>query len=167
MCENLSGHVAFEIDTQKTGPSECPVSNGHGTTELPLGDLTGEIQSFGDLHTARCAWGRPPAPSHPPGLPDARAENSVLRNLIPEAMQFWPEEYRQFDARYALALAPEPTITFRSAGGPIRKQAPAPGPVPVSSSETGHRSRYVFVEIGNCKFLPEKTMLGWRCLGSY
>ncbi|OBT97956.1 hypothetical protein VE01_03982 [Pseudogymnoascus verrucosus] len=101
----------------------------------------------------RHAWGRPPAPQRPPGLGAATSENAALWYLIPEAEQFWPAEFRQFDRRYAGALITPPVIIITSAGGPIRRptgqvagQAASPSPA-ASGSQTGRTSRGAFVQL--------------------
>ncbi|KFY03246.1 hypothetical protein O988_01623 [Pseudogymnoascus sp. VKM F-3808] len=72
----------------------------------------------------RNPWDMPPAPLRPPGLPSPVAANTRLFTMIPEAEQFWPAEFREFDRRYAGRLLSEPTITMTSAGGPIRRPSP-------------------------------------------
>ncbi|KFY48533.1 hypothetical protein V495_01251 [Pseudogymnoascus sp. VKM F-4514 (FW-929)] len=72
----------------------------------------------------RNPWDMPPAPLCPPGLPSPVAANAQLFTMIPEAEQFWPAEYREFDRRYAGRLLSSPTITMTSAGGPIRRPSP-------------------------------------------
>ncbi|OBT65032.1 hypothetical protein VE03_05255 [Pseudogymnoascus sp. 23342-1-I1] len=99
------------------------------------------------------AWGRPPAPRHPPGLPAPTLENARLWDLIPNSQQSWPAEYKEFDARYAAALQPAPSFTIISAGGPIRRPSPTPPPASsplVSPMEaTARTSCGVFVELGS------------------
>ncbi|OBT49942.1 hypothetical protein VE04_09619 [Pseudogymnoascus sp. 24MN13] len=120
----------------------------------------------------RHAWGRPPAPQHPPGLWAANSENAALRFLIPEAEQFWPAEFRQFDRRYAGALITPPVITITSAGGPIRRPtppaaAPAAAPTPAASgSQTGRTSRGAFVQLAGCKFSSSEGHAGTSPLTS-
>ncbi|KAL5345413.1 hypothetical protein ACLOAV_009784 [Pseudogymnoascus australis] len=110
------------------------------------------LRGYSSLPPAH-AWGRPPAPTHPPGLPAPTAENAKLWDLIPNELQSWPAQYREFEARYSGALQPPPSFAVTSAGGPIRRPTPriqtASAPVVASADSTARASRGVFVELGS------------------
>ncbi|OBT87443.1 hypothetical protein VE02_04674 [Pseudogymnoascus sp. 03VT05] len=98
------------------------------------------------------ARGRLPAPSRPPGLgPATSNESRQLRSLIPEAEQFWPVEFHQFDPRYAGSSLAPPSTTVTRDGGPILPPPPpaaAPNPAAAAGSQTGRTSRGVHVQLG-------------------
>ncbi|KFY88122.1 hypothetical protein V500_06548 [Pseudogymnoascus sp. VKM F-4518 (FW-2643)] len=158
--QSVRGAVNDELERQlnsvgmATGPGGGTVVYLHDrNTEVPLEEIQQAyllVRSGYKPDPAADAWGRPPAPVHPPGLPAPTPENARLWELIPNSQQSWPAELQEFDQRYALARAPAPTFSVTSAGGPIRRPSPTTQSLSTPAAETtGRRSRGVFVQLGS------------------